>query len=441
VIVSRLRKFILAGFAVLSLLSSVGAALAQPAPVPALPDTERRTSYSITASQCNCGVGFALFGDSNDFQNWVEVFVNGAMLPASGNWTITSPSGPLANLARPITDAVLTFTNAQTGIVQIVGARRPRRVSQFSENQGVSARNLNQVITDIIAQNREIWDKTNDVSGRALLARPGETLALLPVLASRQNMGACFDSGGNLTSCVSIPTGAFAAGSGITFTGTGPTTISTSTYSAGAGVTFSGSNPTVVSATGTIGGSNGPFTLAPELSLSSGVIGLTNPPRGASVNLNNTSQTWIPPNPNKYHLFAATTVKYNQGNLYAVVTGGAAAAFVPPNGAHLIALTAQVWITSGALAAPANWVAKWIKNSTVDGSLNIITGTDVCAGIGAVSDAGPGSATIRAECFDAPSPGDYYNLFMFVDSTTLGTTVITADGNPAHTYAQATVIY
>jgi hypothetical protein len=228
---TRARRIILAGLAALSLLSSIAASFAQaPAPVPALPDSERRTSYSIAATQCSCAVNFQLFGDSNDFQNWVEVFLNGVRVnyndPNYG-WTITSPSGPLTNLARPISNAVLTFATAQTGTVQIVGARRPRRVAQFAENTGVPARNLNQALTDIIAMQRENWDKTNDVTGRAVLARPGETLALLPVLANRQNMGACFDSGGNLTSCVSVPSTTIAAGSGISFTGTNPTTIAT----------------------------------------------------------------------------------------------------------------------------------------------------------------------------------------------------------------------
>ncbi|MGY4358634.1 hypothetical protein ACVWZR_007758 [Bradyrhizobium sp. i1.3.1] len=194
--------------------------------MPALPDTERRTSYSISASTCNCAVGFQLFGDSTDYANWIEVFVNGAMISQSGNWTITSPTGSLATIPRPITDAILTFTTAQTGTVQIVGARRPRRTSQFSESRGVAARDLNQVITDLTAQNRETWDKINDVTGRVPRAPPGETLALLPALASRANMGACFDSNGNLTSCVAASSGSFAAGTGIIFTGTNPTTIS-----------------------------------------------------------------------------------------------------------------------------------------------------------------------------------------------------------------------
>lgn len=212
------------------LIAGIAPAIAQvPPPVPGLPDTERRTTYSITSSTCACAVNFAIYGDSTDYANWLEVFVNEVMIPASGNWTITSPTGPLASIPRPITDAVLTFTSAQTGTVQIVGARRPRRTSQFNENTGVSARAFNQALTDIVAQNRETWDKINDVTGRAVLAAPGETLALLPPTASRANMGACFDPSGNLTSCVSVPSSSFSAGSGIIFTGTNPTVISANT--------------------------------------------------------------------------------------------------------------------------------------------------------------------------------------------------------------------
>jgi Pectate lyase superfamily protein len=232
---SSAKAALLALVAALSLLSSIAASFAQvPAPVPALPDSERRTAYTITASQCNCAVNFQLFGDSNDFQNWVEVWLNGTRLnfndPTFG-WTITSPTGPIGNIARPITDAVLTFANQQTGTVQIVGARRPRRASQFSENQGVSARNLNQVITDIVAMLREVWDKINDVTGRTVQAPPGETLSVLPPISGRANMGVCFDSGGNIVPCVGSSAGSFAAGDGITFTGTGPTTISTNAAS------------------------------------------------------------------------------------------------------------------------------------------------------------------------------------------------------------------
>src|SRR4051812_36837594 len=108
---SIIRRAIIA----LALIAGIVPAIAQaPPPVPALPDTERRTSYSISGSTCICNVNFALYGDSTDYQNWVEVWLNGVNLtyndPTFG-WTITSPSGSLSNIARPISDAVLTFTN------------------------------------------------------------------------------------------------------------------------------------------------------------------------------------------------------------------------------------------------------------------------------------------------------------------------------------------
>ena len=160
-----------------------------PPAVPALPDTPRLTSYTIAGTTCACAVNFALYGNANlaDYYDWVEVFLNGVQVayndPTYG-WAITSPTGALASIARPITDAVLTFTNVQTGTVRIVGAARPARLSQWSENQGVSARNLNVAFTGIVAQLREIWDKINDVSGRNLKSQPGNTIGLLPLPAA-----------------------------------------------------------------------------------------------------------------------------------------------------------------------------------------------------------------------------------------------------------------
>jgi hypothetical protein len=229
---TRTRRLILAGLSGLSLLASVAASFAQvPAPVPALPDSERRTAYSITSSTCTCNVNFALYGDSNDFQNWVEVWLNGVQLqfndPVFG-WTITSPTGPLATIPRPVTDGVLTFTTAQTGTVIVVGALRPRRTSQFSENQGVSARNLNQAITYIISSLREFWDKLNDVTGRAILGEPGDVFPPLPPAANRAGFNLCFNSSGAPSLCaIASGSGTIASGTGIAFTGTNPTTIST----------------------------------------------------------------------------------------------------------------------------------------------------------------------------------------------------------------------
>lgn len=236
------RRLILA----FALLAGLAPAFAQaPPPVPALPDAERRTSYSLSASTCACSVGFALYGDSNDVANWLEVWVNGTRIPQAGNWTITSPTGSVTSIPRPITDAVLTFTQAQTGTVQIVGARRPRRTSQFSESRGVAARDLNQVITDLVAMLRENWDKTNDVTGRAVLAPPGETLTVLASAASRASSGACFDASGNLISCVSIPSSTFTAGNGIAITGTSPKTITNNIQGSGP-ITITGTNPLLI---------------------------------------------------------------------------------------------------------------------------------------------------------------------------------------------------
>lgn len=158
------------------LLSAALSFAQAPPPVPALPDSERRTQYSISGTTCACSVGFALYGSGADVDSWLEVWVAGTRYlstdPLHG-WGLTSATGSLATIPRPVTDAVLTFTAVQTGIVQIVGAERPRRLSQFQENRGVAARDLNQALTDIIAQNRETWDKINDVTGRGFFAPPG----------------------------------------------------------------------------------------------------------------------------------------------------------------------------------------------------------------------------------------------------------------------------
>lgn len=198
--------------------------------MPALPDAERRTSYSISASLCTCAVGFQLYGDSTDVGNWIEVYVNGIRLAQAGNWGLTSPSGSLATLPRPITDAVLTFTAAQTGTIQIVGARRPRRTSQFQESAGVSARNLNQTFSDVIATMRETWDRTNDLTGRAILAQPGYSVGPLPAPSSCINSVLGFDATGLNPFCfvqavggggttINAVGGAITLGAGLTISG------------------------------------------------------------------------------------------------------------------------------------------------------------------------------------------------------------------------------
>lgn len=181
--------------------------MSTPPPVPALPDTERRTQYSVSGSTGPLNVNFAIYGDDGDPGNWLQVYVNGALVSPS-NWTLTSPSGTLSTLARPITDAVITFALAQTGTVQIVGARRPRRASQFTENRGVAARDLNQVVTDIIAQGREVWDSLS----RVIRGVPGDNFPVLPAASVRANTLLGFDISGALTTMPLGPTISVTAG-------------------------------------------------------------------------------------------------------------------------------------------------------------------------------------------------------------------------------------
>jgi len=205
VIMKTLRRLSIAALFALGLSNAVAQA---PPAVPALPDSPRLTTYSISASTCGCAVNFTLYGNANlaDYQDWLEVYLNGVQVayndPTYG-WTITSPTGALASIARPITDAVLTFTGVQTGTVEIVGASRPARLSQWSEGQGVSARNLNVAFTGIVAQLREVWDKINDVSGRDLKSQPGNTVGPLPLPAACVGAILGFDSTGLKPLCYS----------------------------------------------------------------------------------------------------------------------------------------------------------------------------------------------------------------------------------------------
>lgn len=210
-----LRRAIAAATVWAGFLSPLAAHAQAPAAVPALPDTERRTSYTISGTTCACNVNFALYGDSTDYQDWVDVWLNGvevAFNDASKGWTITSPSGSLGSIALPVTDAVLTFNQVQTGTVQIVGARRPRRTTQFAENRGVAARDLNVAITDLVAQNRETWDKINDVTGRGLFFAPGNTVGPMPKPATCVSAFLSFDSTGLNPVCTAQVAGSLVPG-------------------------------------------------------------------------------------------------------------------------------------------------------------------------------------------------------------------------------------
>ncbi len=175
-----LSILILLGAMVAPVVSAMGQA---PPAVGSLPDSERRTAYSLNGSNCSCAVNLALFASGNDIDAWLQVWINGVRYlstdPSFG-WSLSSTTGPLSTIPRPITNAILTFNQSITGTAQIVGAERPRQLAQFSENTGVPARALNQRMTEITAVERELWDKTNDLTGRGLFFAPGNVTGPMP---------------------------------------------------------------------------------------------------------------------------------------------------------------------------------------------------------------------------------------------------------------------
>lgn len=191
-------KLLRATFLTLSfLVGFVPAHAAPPPPVPALPDTSRITTYTPTASVGPFNLNFDVYGDGTDYGNWIEVWVNGVKKTAVTDWQLTSPSGALNLLPRPVTDARVTLTSAATGTVQIVGARRPRRVSQFDNGRGVAARDFNQALSDMMAVERETWDMRT----RLLLAQPGQSLGYLPPAANCAGKFLGFDVTGAQPTC------------------------------------------------------------------------------------------------------------------------------------------------------------------------------------------------------------------------------------------------
>lgn len=176
------------------------------APIPALPDTERRTSYDLVAATTGpLAVGFQIYGDGADYENWIEVWHEGERLSAGTDWTLDSPSGPLHTQPRPIVDARVTLSVERTGTVDIVGARRPRRTSQFVEGVGISARTHNQILTDHTAVLRELWD----LRERTMMSAPGLAPPRLPLPEAGKYLRWRVDLAGLENSEVQIPVGSF----------------------------------------------------------------------------------------------------------------------------------------------------------------------------------------------------------------------------------------
>ncbi len=162
--------------------------------------------------------------------------------------------------------------------------------------------------------------------------------------------------------------------------------------------------------------------------------------RAARISFNNTNFTFIPTNPNQYKLPVWQAAEFNVGGLFAAEPH-LGAAFIPASGAKLIQLHAQIWIISGLkTTGTASVVAKWIKNATVDGNGVLLTGTQIATGLASPSFWGADSGVLQSTGIDIPSPGDYYGLFFFFDTPSLGSTVVTVDGNPYHSFAMANTI-
>lgn len=171
--------------------------------IPPLPDSERRTEYSPANSLGPFDVTFAIYGDGSDYSAWLEVWLNGVKLAATTDWTLSSPSGTLSKLARPITDAQVTLAVKATGTLEIVGMQRPRRTTQLTEGRPWTATDVNRALTESKAIQRETWDRLS----RTPAALPGETVGYLPSLSSRKaaGVGSVFGFDGVTGSPVAIP--------------------------------------------------------------------------------------------------------------------------------------------------------------------------------------------------------------------------------------------
>lgn len=157
---------------------------------------------------------------------------------------------------------------------------------------------------------------------------------------------------------------------------------------------------------------------------------------GFRANLGGTNLVYTPTNPNNYRLFTAGTAVFNINSYYANNR------FTPPTGASLVSLNAGIFIDSASTFS-GNFECKWIKNFTVDGSNFIIPGdgADVVAGQGSEIANTAGTYFVSCNVFDKCFAGDYYGLFLYVDAFPLGSTTVTIDGNPAHTYISGAVLF
>lgn len=158
--------------------------------IPTVPDSDRISTASLSASVGPVTVGFAVFGGAAD----LSVLVDGELIDPA-DWTLTSNSGlNVTTDVLPANDGRVTFDNPQTGDVEIIGEINPKRISQFTSGVGIPAESFNLVFSTIAATLRELysWGKA------ALKLAPGERAVALPAAADRAGKVLSFsDPGGD----------------------------------------------------------------------------------------------------------------------------------------------------------------------------------------------------------------------------------------------------
>jgi len=132
-----------------------------------IPDAPRLTSYTPVAPTAAFAVGFAI-ADPGDLEVWFDgeivdpedYIVQPGSLSADGFYTA----------------AAVIFDVGIAGQLHIVGARAPRRLTQYQEGRGVPATEANKDQNLVMATLRELYDR----SRRTLTVPPGSTLLELP---------------------------------------------------------------------------------------------------------------------------------------------------------------------------------------------------------------------------------------------------------------------
>jgi len=97
-------------------------------------------------------------------------------IPTPYPYAVSAGAPAQDRAVTPVEPGKVTLDVAATGTVIILGAQRPRRLSQYQENRGIPARDMNVEVTQLTAMLREAWDYFE----RVIAAPPGETMAPLP---------------------------------------------------------------------------------------------------------------------------------------------------------------------------------------------------------------------------------------------------------------------